>query len=127
LVQTVVKLGIRSHPEVLFAYTHNWVEIILRVENPGTRPLWMEADIALPEKLSLNPEGDLRKGRLRVGILGKREYLEKAVKVFAGTYTNPQMYACKITLFSFDKDGVIGSRIDKGFNLRCEAKKEASI
>jgi hypothetical protein len=87
----------------------------------------MEADITVPEKLSLSPDGDLRKGRLRIGILGKKEYLEKAVKVFAGSFTNPQMYACKVTLYSFDKDGVIESRIDKGFNLRCEAKKEASL
>ncbi len=123
----MVKLSIRSHPDVLFAYSVNYLELVLRVENHADHPFWAEADVAVPEKLSLSPNGEVHKGRLRVGIVEKNQYLEKAVRIYANAYTNPQMYQCRVTLYSFDKDGVIDSRLEKEANLRCEAKKEATL
>lgn len=127
MATNVIKLQLRNHPEVLFSYSSNYVELILRAENPGDAPLWIEADISCPEKLSLSPNSELRKGRVRIGIVGKKEYLEKAVRVYANNYTNPQMYRCGVTLFIFDHDGIIDSRLEKSIDLRCEAKKEASL
>lgn len=123
----MVKLSIRSHPEVLFGFSSNHVELVLRVENHDKHPVWAEADVKVPERISLSPNTHLGKGRLRVGIIGKGEFLEKAVRLYGNSLTNPQMYQCGITLYAFNKDGIIDSRLEKSFNLRCELKKEASL
>jgi hypothetical protein len=123
----LVKLSLRTHPDVLFGFSNNYVELILRVENPGEHSVWTEADVAVPDHISLAPNNTLRKGRIRVGIVGKNEFLEKAVRVYGNSYTQPQMYKCDITLYSFNRDGVIENRMEKSFNLRCEMKKEASL
>lgn len=123
----MVKLSLRCHPEVLFGFTNHHVELILRVENPGAHPIWAEADVSVPERLSLSPDNSLRKGRLRIGIVGKGEYLEKAVRIYSNSFTNPQMYKCDATLFAFNRDGVIDARVEKSANVRCELKKEAAL
>jgi hypothetical protein len=123
----MVNISIRNHPDVLFAYSANHLEVILRVENPASEPVWAEADLSVPENLSLSPDSRLRKGRVRVGIIGSNEFLEKAVRVYGGAYTNPQMYRCNATLYVFSKDGVINKRMEKSVDVRCEAKKEASL
>ena len=123
----MVSLGIRNHPEVLFAYSANYVEVILRVENPAQHPIWAEADIVVPKNLSLSPNSALKKGRVRIGIVSRNEFLEKAVRVYGGPYTNPQMYRCNATLYIFNHDGVIDERLEKAVDVRCEAKKEASL
>jgi hypothetical protein len=103
------------------------VQLIIRVENPAEHPVWTEADITVPEHVSLAPNSELRKGRVRVGIVEQNQFLEKAVRVFSNTYTNPQMYRCMITVYTFNKDGVIESRMEKSADIRCELKKEASF
>ena len=123
----MVKVSLRVHPDVLFGFSSHHVELILRVENPGGRPVWAEADVMVPEKISLSPDSALKKGRLRIGIIGKNEYLEKSVKVYSNSYTNPQMYKCDVVLFAFNHDGVIETRMEKSLNVRCELKKEASL
>jgi len=123
----MVKLSLRAHPEVLFCFSNHHVELIIRVENHDLHPLWAEADISVPERLSLSPDNSLRKGRVRIGIVGQEEFLEKAVRIYGNGFTNPQMYKCDVTLYSFDKDGVIQSRMERSLNVRCEMKKEASI
>ncbi|MFN7990800.1 MAG: hypothetical protein U0R44_01440 [Candidatus Micrarchaeia archaeon] len=123
----MVNLTIRHHPDVLFGFSSNYIEVILRVENPGDHAIWGEADISVPERLSLSPNNSLRKGRVRVGIIGKSEFLEKSVRVYSNSFTNPQMYKCGITLYVFNKDGVIDGRVEKPTNIRCELKKEATL
>lgn len=97
------------------------------MENHKDHPVWVEADISVPEHISLSPHNPLRKGRVRVGIVGKNEFLEKAVRVYSTTFTNPKMYKCNAIVYSFNKDGVIENRLEKSVNIRCEVKKEASI
>ncbi|MBS3067093.1 hypothetical protein J4450_00200, partial [Candidatus Micrarchaeota archaeon] len=63
----------------------------------------------------------------RVGIVENNQYLEKAVRIYSNTYTNPQMYRCKITLYVYNKDGVIESRLEKPIDIRCELKKNAVL
>lgn len=123
----MVNLSLRSHPDVLFAYSTNYVELILRVENPAHHSVWTEADVSVPENLSLSPNGALKKGRVRVGILDKSEFLEKAVRVYGNSFTSPQMYRCNTTLYVYNKDGVIDKRLEKSADIRCEVKKEASL
>ena len=123
----MVELKLRVHPNVLFAYSPNHVEIITRIENKSKEPVWCEAEVKIPDKISLSPTSTLTKGRLRLGIVTKKEYLEKAVRVFANNYTNPQVYRVEVTLFLFNKDGVIEKRIEKPIDIRCELKKEATL
>ncbi|MFH1394081.1 MAG: hypothetical protein ABII71_04970 [Candidatus Micrarchaeota archaeon] len=123
----MIKFQLRTHPEVLFCYTNNYLELISRVENRGEHSLWAEADVKVPEKLSLSPDSELRKGRVRVGIVGTREFLEKGVRVYANKYSAPQMYKCDVTLYIYNKDGIIDSRLEKSLNVRCERKKEEAL
>ena len=123
----MANLDIRTHPDVLFCYSINYVELILRVENPGKHSIWAEADVSVPENLSLNPNDTLRKGRVRVGIVDSKEFLEKAVRIYGNAYTSPQMYRCNVTLYVYNKDGVIDSRIEKSKDVRCEMKKDAVL
>lgn len=123
----MINLRLRNHPDVLFCYSSNYIEVIMRAENKGDHPLWVEADVSVPEHLSLGPNSELRKGRVRVGIVGPKEFLEKSVRVYGNQYTNPQMYRCTITLYVYNRDGVIDSRMEKSMDLRCEMKKEASL
>lgn len=112
---------------MLFCYTNNYLELISRVDNKGDHPLWAEADVKVPEKLSLSPDNELRKGRVRVGIVNTKEFLEKGVRVYANKYTAPQMYKCDVTLYIYNKDGIIESRLEKSLNVRCERKKEEAL
>lgn len=123
----MVSLSMRVHPDVLFCYSANFVELILHVENPGGDAVWAEADINVPESLSLGPDGELRKGRVKVGIVDGKGQVEKSIRVFGNAYTGPQMYRCNVTLFVFNKDGTIESRIENAKDIRCEMKKEASL
>jgi hypothetical protein len=123
----LVSLSLRTHPEVLFGFSSHYIELILRVENKTDHAVWTEADITVPEHVSLSPNNTLKKGRVRVGIVEKNQFLEKAVRIFSNTYTQPQMYKCGVVLYVFSKDGVIESRMEKPYNLRCEMKKEASL
>ena len=123
----MANIDIRTHPDVLFCYSINYVELILRVENPGKHSIWAEADVSVPENLSLNPNDTLRKGRVRVGIVDSKEFLEKAVRIYGNAYTSPHMYRCNVTLYVYNKDGVIDSRLEKSKDIRCEMKKDAVL
>jgi len=126
-VNYLIKFQLRTHPEVLFCYNNNHVELISRVEYKGEHPIWAEADVKVPEKLSLSPDNELRKGRVRLGVVSDKEFIEKGVRIYANKYTAPQMYKCAVTLFIYNKDGVIERRLEKAVNLRCERKKEEAL
>ncbi len=123
----MIGLKVRTHPNVIFAYSSNYTEVILRVENRGKEPVWCEADIKVPEKLSLSPTSELGRGRVRLGIITKKEYLEKAIRVFGNNYTNPQVYRVSAIIYVFNKDGVIETRLEKHVDVRCELKKEETL
>ncbi len=123
----MVKLSMRSHPEVLFSNSSAYVELIMRVENDSGNSLWAEADVSVPENISLAPGSSLRKGRVRVGIIGKKEYLEKSVRVYSTPLAMPQVYRCNVVLYVFNKDGVIDTRLEKPADIQCQMKKDATI
>ncbi len=122
----MITLELKTHPDVLFAYTNHNIDLILRVENKDEIS-WVEADVSIPNKISLSPTNSLDKGRVRVGIVNKDESMEKGVKLYASPYTNPQMYRCKIILYAYNKDGTIETRIEKAMDVRCEPKKKEVI
>ncbi len=121
-----MKASVKPHPETIYARIHNDVSIILKVD--GAREArWVEAEIYVPEKLSLASDTNLRKGRMRVGIVEKGEGLEKSVRVYADEYTDAQQYACKAIVFTYDRDGVIDERIEIPFTLRAEEQKPSVL
>lgn len=121
------KLDLRTHPNVIFAYTPNHVDMIMRIENHAKHSCWAEAEVVVSERLSLSHDNSLRRGRIRIGIVDSDQYLEKSVKIYASTYTNPQMYRCKVTLYTYNKDGVIETRLEKPIDIRCENKKASVL
>lgn len=123
----MAKLTLRAHPGVIFAYSPNNIELILRVENTNGRVTWVEAEVFLPDRLSLGPDSNVLKGRLRLGILERDHALEKTVRIYANNYTKPQMYRCKVILFTYDRDGIIDKRLEKPIDIRCELKKESVL
>ena len=120
-------LMLRAHHEIIFAYSTNHTEVIVRVENEGKAYLWAEADIQVPESISLAPMTELRKGRVRIGIIGKNEFLEKATRIYAMPTTAPQVYRCGVVLYLYNKDGVIEKRMEKEIDIRCEFRKKETI
>ena len=125
--EKVVNLDVITHPDVVFAYSPNYVDTTIKVANPTGETCWAEADVYVPSKLSLSPDSMLRKGRVRVGVVEKDEKREKGVRIYANPYTNPQVYRCKVVLYVYSKDGVIASRLEKHVDVRCEVKKDATI
>lgn len=125
LLSTNVFLNI--HPDVLFAYKQNSLELVLIVENRSDQTLWGEADIIVPPQLSLFPESSLQRGRVRMGILNGHERIEKSVRLYGTTLTNPGKYKVSVTVYLFDKDGVISERIDDAIDITCEVQKPAVI
>lgn len=123
----MVNFDIRTHPDILFAYSPNHTEMIMKVENTGKESCWAEADVHVPAKLSVSPDNELLKGRLRVGIVGPDEAMEKRMRIYANKYTNPQIYRCDVTLYVYSKDGTIEKRVEKPIDIRCELMKEATI
>jgi len=83
----------------------------------------MEADVVLPERLSLSPDNRLQKGRIRLGIVDRDQSFEKNVRIYANNYTKPQMYRCKAVVYTYSRDGVIDKRMEKPVDIRCELKK----
>lgn len=123
----MVNLDIRTHPDVVFAYSSNFTEMIIKVDNPGEESCWAEADVLVPAKLSVSPDNELLKGRVRVGIVSTGESREKSIRIYANKFTNPQMYRCDVTLYVYSKDGTIEKRLEKPIDIRCELKKEATL
>lgn len=116
----------RAHPQTLYARMQNQVQLILRLENKGeTR--YVEAEVRVPEKLSLAPNTRLNEGRIRAGIVEKGEALEKSVRIYASAYTDAQAYPIRIIVFTYDKDAVIDERIELLFELKAEEQKPAVL
>ncbi len=119
----MINFDVRVHPNVIFGYSTNFIELIIKAENKGEESRWSEANISVPDKLSLSHDSMLKKARVRIGIIEKGAMLEKNLKIYAGEYTNPQMYRCKVTLYTYDKNGVVDMRLEKPVDIRCELKK----
>jgi hypothetical protein len=127
LVIMLVNFDVRTHPNVIFAYSSNYTEMTIKVENTGKETCWAEADVLVPAKLSVSPDNELLKGRARVGIIGMGEQQEKSIRIYANKYSNPQIYRCDVTLYVYSKDGTIEKRVEKPIDIRCELKKDETL
>jgi hypothetical protein len=113
-------IATRFHPIRLTAFMRNEVELSVEIENRSESPLWTECDITIPEAVSLAPDKDLHRGRLRIGIIAPKEILTGKCKIYANSRSYPDTYTLKLTAFGFGRDGAISAREDKKADLRCE-------
>jgi hypothetical protein len=102
------------------AYVRNEVELEVSVKNEGAEPRWVEADVSIPEAISLAPDRMLSKGRIRIGIALAGERISKKLKLFGGASSYPDTYAIRLTFFGYCKDGTISERCELKSELRCE-------
>jgi len=102
------------------AYMRNEVELELAVRNEGQEPRWVEADVLVPEAISLAPDRSLSKGRVRIGIALPGEKISKKLKVYGGASSYPDTYVIRLTFFGYGKDGTIDERCELKSELRCE-------
>ena len=102
------------------SYMRSEVEMEVSVKNEGAAPLWVEADLVIPEAISLAPDKLLSHGRLRIGIALPGERIAKKVRIFGGASSYPDTYVLRLTFFGFGKDGTIEQRCELRADLRCE-------
>ena len=108
------------YPLRLAAYSRSEVELRLEIENKGGEPYWTECVVEVPDVLSLVPDRDVRKGKIRIGIVAPGEIMSGKCKVYATARTYPEQYVLKITAFGYSRDGAISIRDEKRVDLRCE-------
>ncbi|RLG19148.1 hypothetical protein DRN67_03455 [Candidatus Micrarchaeota archaeon] len=108
------------HPLRLTAYSRSDVELKLEIENEDEEPYWTECVVEVPDVLSLVPDRDVRKGKIRVGIIAPGEVMSGKCKIYATARTYPEIYVLKITVFGYSRDGGISLREEKRVDLRCE-------
>lgn len=108
------------YPIRLNAYIRNEAELTIEIENTNDTASWTECDVIVPDALSLAPDRELTKGRLRIGIIGPKETRVGKCKVYAGARTYPDTYMIKLVAYGYGKDGAISTREEKKSYLRCE-------
>lgn len=123
----MLSIATKFYPIRLLAYMRNKTELDISIENKGGEPYWVEIDVVLPNNvLSLAPDGELQKGRLRVGIVFPRETKSVRCKIYAGGGTYPDNYKVGIVAYGYSRDGAISDRKESKAELRCERIGEKS-
>jgi hypothetical protein len=107
-------------PIRMVAFMRSEVEMEVSVKNEGNSPLWIESDLVIPEAISLAPDKTLSHGRMRIGIALPGERISKKVRIFGGASSYPDLYALRLTIFGYGKDGTIAERCELRADLRCE-------
>ncbi|MEM2974602.1 MAG: hypothetical protein QW112_03200 [Candidatus Micrarchaeia archaeon] len=115
----MLKISSKFYPVRVIAFTRNETEMDITIENEGKEICWVEADIALPEGLSLASDRSLRNGRLRVGIIFPDESRTARCKIYAGSETYPSIYNISIVGYAYGKDGMISGKSEARADLRC--------
>ena len=99
----------------------NEVEMDIILENNGPDLYWVETDVILQNNLlSLAPDKELLKGRIRSGIVSPRDFRTVRCKIYANPGTYPGNYRIKLVAYAFDREGAIASRDETTAILRCE-------
>ena len=75
------------NPLRLTAYSRSEVELRLEIENKGEEPYWTECVIEVPDVLSLVPDRDVRKGKIRIGIIAPEEIMKGRCKIYSTSRT----------------------------------------
>ncbi|MCD6279934.1 hypothetical protein J7J26_04165 [Candidatus Micrarchaeota archaeon] len=108
------------YPIRLVAYRSNYVELMLKVKNKTSEPIWIETDILLPDALSLSETKPITKARVRVGLLFSNDTITKPIKIYGNIVTYPNNYHVHLNVNGYDKYGRQKSRQTSEATLRCE-------
>ncbi len=115
-----IKVSTSFYPLRLTAFTKSEVELRIEVENQTDEPHWTECVVEVPDVLTLVPDKDVRKGKIRIGIVAPTEILTGKCKIYSTARTYPELFAVKVTAFGYSRDGAISVRDEKKIDLRCE-------
>jgi len=110
-------------PTEINAHVKQETELKIEVGNLSNEYVWCEVDVLLPSTLSLAPDQQLQKGRLRVGIIAPGETNIKTCKVYSSLSTFPDIHEIEITAYIFNKKGVIEERLETKQQLKIIEKK----
>lgn len=111
----------RFYPIRILAHMRNEAELNINIENGGTEPYWLEADVVLPNSvLSLAPDKELLQGRIRGGIVSPNESKTLRCKIYANSAVYPDTYRIKLVVYAYGRDGAISRREEAHADLRCE-------
>ncbi len=116
----------KVYPE-LIANQHSEARLILMVRNNKRGYRWYEADVEVPHHLSLVPDYTLRKGKVRLGILRRNEYISKFIKLYSSEFTPPNIYPIRITVYAYNKEGVVDERVDLTVSAKAVERKELVV
>ncbi len=116
----MLRISTRFFPIRLMAFLKNSVELEVGIENNTNADKWIECDIVLPEAVSLAPERQLSKGRIRMGLVKASEWAYKKVKIYGGKSSYPELYPIKLVAYGFEGEGAVTIRSEKNTELRCE-------
>jgi len=120
----ILKIKTKFYPIRILAYLKNEAELNIDIENNGIDLYWVEIDVVLPNNsLSLAPDKELLKGRIRGGIVFSNDNRTVRCKIYGNPGTYPDTYRIKLIAYAFDKEGVIVSREETKTELRCERVK----
>ena len=106
-------------PEKIKAFTFNELNLDVSISTTDSEKYWLEAVFEVPYPLSLAPDKNLTAGKILLGILDKDSKKGKKVKIFAANDVYPNTYKVKMTLFIYDKEGVIAERKEYSKELEC--------
>ncbi len=110
----------RFYPIKLNAYSRSEVELTIDIENLGNDLCWAECDVILPPEISLAPDKQLSKGRLRIGIISSKGSQSGKCKIYSTLGAYPGIYTVSLTVYGFGRDGAVIGREEKKADIRCE-------
>jgi hypothetical protein len=114
------RIATKFYPIRLNAFMRNEVELTIEIENMSDEPLWSECDVIVPPAISLAPDKELEKGRIRIGIINPNEIMTKKCKIYGSAKSYPDVYPIKLIVYGHGKDAAIVARDEKTVELRCE-------
>ncbi len=121
-----MKVNTKVHPKDPLINAYEPAELVISVKNEKRGVKWYEALIILNGELSLLPDGELRKAKLRIGILKKGEGLEKYLHLYPSRIAPQDIHGrVDVYIFAYDKNGVVVEREENSLQVTFYAKEEA--
>ncbi|MCC7570875.1 hypothetical protein KO465_06040 [Candidatus Micrarchaeota archaeon] len=119
-----IRVSTKIYPLRVIAYTNTSVDVTFFLQNQLNEILWLECDMEIPENLSLSNKSRVTKGRMRIGIMGPRDTIEKPIKIYSTPITYPDVYNIKCNIRVFNRFGAELDSVDHRFNIRCIKSNE---
>jgi hypothetical protein len=117
-----VETSISFEPATLKAYSRNEAYMAITVASKEEETTyWCELEVNVSSPLSLAPDTQMTKAKLRMGILGPSKTLTKKLKLFTRPNNFPDVYKVNVTTYFYGEDGTITERRDLKGEIGCVA------